>query len=219
MTADEGYRSRRRLLLEATLAHVPFEGWTANALESGARDAGIDPALVPELFPGGPAGAVELFSREADRRMVEDLEARAAEMAELRTAQRVALAVRLRLERNRPHRAQIRQSLSLLSLPAHAALAARILHRTVDAIWYAVGDRSTDFSYYTKRGLLAAVYGATVLYWLADRSEGQADSWAFLDRRLADAMRAGLMARRAGESLSRLPDPFRVVAGLRRERR
>jgi ubiquinone biosynthesis protein COQ9 len=222
MTEDERYQSSRRRLLDAALAHVPFEGWTAKALEAGARDAGIDPALVPELFPRGPADAVELFSRVADKRMAEDVAAEGDRLSTLRTAERVALAVRLRLERSRPHRAAIRQSLSLLALPVHAPLAARLLHRTVDAIWYAVGDRSTDFSdfsYYTKRGLLAAAYGATLLYWLADRSPGQADSWAFLDRRLADAMRAGLAARRAGEAFGRLPDPFRLIAGLRRGRR
>ena len=37
--------------------------------------------------------------------------------------------------------------------------------RTVDAIWHAAGDRSADFSWYTKRAILAAVYTATVLYW------------------------------------------------------
>jgi len=28
------------------------------------------------------------------------------------------------------------------------------VYRTVDAIWYALGDRSTDYNFYTKRGLL-----------------------------------------------------------------
>ena len=47
---------------------------------------------------------------------------------------------------------------------------------TVDAIWYAAGDSATDFNFYTKRGLLAAVYGATMLYWLDDRSPDCTDT-------------------------------------------
>ena len=59
----------------------------------------------------------------------------------------------------------------------------------MNALWYAAGDRATDFNYYTKRGLLAGVYLATLLYWLDDDSEGSAATWAFLDKRIADAMR------------------------------
>ena len=35
---------------------------------------------------------------------------------------------------------------------------------------------------------MAGIYGSTVLVWLDDRSEGVADSLAFLDRRIDDAM-------------------------------
>ena len=88
--------------------------------------------------------------------------------------------------------------------------------RTVDAIWYAAGDTATDFSYYTKRGLLAAVYGSTVLYWLGDESEGRVETWGFLERRLEDTMRV----RRLGGSiecmLDKLPSPFRLWRVARR---
>ena len=45
--------------------------------------------------------------------------------------------------------------------------------------------------WYTKRGALAAVYVAAELHLLADGSPGCGDTWAFLDRRLADAEAAG----------------------------
>ena len=57
--------------------------------------------------------------------------------------------------------------------------------RTVDAIWHAAGDRSTDFAWYTKRGVLTAVYSSTLLFWLRDGSEDDAATLAFLDRRMA----------------------------------
>jgi ubiquinone biosynthesis protein COQ9 len=61
-------------------------------------------------------------------------------------------------------------------------LALQLLYRTVDAIWYAAGDTSTDFNFYTKRATLAGVYSSTLLYWLNDRSEGSEATWSFLDR-------------------------------------
>src|SRR3546814_1469385 len=74
-------------------------------------------------------------------------------------------------------------------MPQNAALAARTLWRTADAIWRAAGDQAADFSHYTKRATAGAVYSATLLVWLNDESEGFADTAAFLDRRINDVMR------------------------------
>ncbi|MDC0970771.1 COQ9 family protein [Alphaproteobacteria bacterium] len=57
---------------------------------------------------------------------------------------------------------------------------------SIDRIWRVAGDDSTDFSFYTKRGLLGAVYSATLLYFLADNSGSMDNSSAFLDRRLKE---------------------------------
>ena len=116
--------------------------------------------------------------------------------------------IALRLEQNRPHKEAIRRALALLALPGHARLAARCTARTVDAIWHAAGDRSADFSWYTKRAILAAVYGATVLYWLRDSSEDDAATLAFLDRRLAGVGRHRLGATPGGS------DDGATAAGL-----
>ena len=73
-------------------------------------------------------------------------------------------------------------ALALLSLPFNAGLALKLLYKTVDAMWYAAGDTSTDFNFYTKRATLAGVYSSTLLYWLNDRSPGSEATWASCDR-------------------------------------
>ena len=55
----------------------------------------------------------------------------------------------------------------------HAALGAKLMYRTVDAMWRAAGDTSTDFNFYTKRGILAGVYGSTAMRWFNDTSDGR----------------------------------------------
>jgi ubiquinone biosynthesis protein COQ9 len=125
------------------------------------------------------------------------------------------LAVRLRLTANAAHREAIRRALAILAMPIHAPLAARLLYATVDAIWYALGDRSTDYNFYTKRMLLAGVYSATVLYWLNDKSAENTETWDFLDRRIADVMRIPQAMGRLGKLAEKLPDPLRL---LRRRR-
>jgi len=189
MTADGDRAAMRDRLLLATLPHVAFDGWTETALIAGAKDCGLAAVDILRFFPGGPGEMVRLFSDWADRRMLAALET--AEVGTLRTHERVAAAVTARLAALAPHREAARRALAFFALPPHAALGLRCLYRTVDAIWYAAGDRAADFSFYTKRALLAGVYASTQVYWLEDRSEGAAATKAFLDRRLADVMRIG----------------------------
>ncbi len=174
----------RDAVVRAALVHVPFDGWGRATLRRAAREIGQEAALADQLFPGGAVEAVEHFADLADRLMLAEMAVR--DLAGLRTGARVALAVRLRLEPWNEHREAVRRALGLLALSANAPVAARSTWRTVDAIWRAAGDTATDFSFYSKRATLAAVWMPTVLYWLDDASPGAEDTWAFLERRLAD---------------------------------
>ena len=145
------------------------------------------PEEARQAFPGGPVALVAYHAAYADRRMEEAL--KESDLAAMRVRERIAHAVRLRLEQNAAHREAIRAALPILAQPANGGHALSSLYRTVDTIWFAVGDKSTDFGFYTKRALLAGVYLSTLLYWLNDGSEGTQATWAFLDRRIADVMR------------------------------
>jgi len=177
----------RDTAIEAMLPHVPFDGWTRKALAMGLADAGMPADEVDLLFPLGIADMVATFCDWADRRM----EAAAVELEETRLSRRVKALIALRLKQNHDHKEAIRRAIGVLALPGNARVAIGCTARTVDVIWYAAGDRSTDFSWYTKRAILTAVYSATVLFWLRDRSEDDADTMAFLDRRLAGVGRLG----------------------------
>ena len=201
--------SQRDALIEAMLPDVPFDGWSRAALRAAARRIGVPAAEALALFPDGPADFAACFSRWADRRMLDRLES--LPPGELRVPERVALAVNIRLEIVEPWREAVRRALTILSLPQNVPLAMRLLYETVDGIWYAAGDSATDFSFYTKRATLAAIYAATLLYWLEDRSPGFADTRAFLNRRLAEVARIGQARHRLQVGLDRLPNPLRLL--------
>lgn len=173
----------RDAAIEAMLPNVPFDGWTKRALRNG----GIDPQDANLLFPGGSAEMIEVFCDLADRKM----EDAAHVNVEMSLTRRVRGIIALRLEQSRPHKEAIRRALAVLSLPRNARIAAATSARTVDAVWRAAGDQSADFSWYTKRAILAAIYSATLLFWLRDASDDDAATLAFLDRRLAGIGRIG----------------------------
>ena len=200
---------QRAALIEAMLPIVPFDGWSRPALRAAARHIGMPADEALALFPNGAAELVACFSRWADLRMLDRLEAMALEP--LRIPERIGLAITTRLEILAPWREAVRRALSVLALPQHAPLGSRLLYGTVDGIWYAAGDRATDFSFYTKRATLAAVYAATLLYWLDDSSSDFADTRAFLDRRLAVVASIGKTRQRFETVLARLPNPLRLL--------
>ena len=187
------------------LPHIPFDGWTRLALSRALSESGQHPDDALLLFPGGAADMIETFCDLADRRMTAD--AATLDLPSLRLPERVRAVIALRLARNRPHKEAIRRALGVLALPMNAPIAAACTARTVDAIWHAVGDNAADFSWYTKRASLAAIYAATLLFWLHDTSEDNTATLAFLDRRLSGIARIGTLRRRAEEFLARFTPP------------
>ncbi len=189
--------------LEAALPHIAFDGWTRAALRRGLAERGLDPVEADLLFPGGAADMIAAFCDLADRRMEAGLAG--PDYAELRSSARVRAAILLRFEQAAPHREAVRRALALLALPGHARLAAACTARTVQAIWAVAGDRSTDFSWYSKRAILGVVYAATLLFWLSSAGAEPQAVAAFLDRRLAGVGRLGALRRRAAGVAGQAP--------------
>jgi ubiquinone biosynthesis protein COQ9 len=191
----------RDAAIAAVLPRVGQTGWTMSTLVAAA---GPDADL---LFPGGTLDMIEAYCDWADRRM--EAEAAATDMSGLRVPARVRAVLAIRFAQNRDYKEAVRRALGVLAAPGNAMLAARCTARTVDAVWHAAGDTSADFSWYTKRAILSAVYGATVLYWLRDYSPDDEATLEFLDRRLAGVGRFGRLRKR-GEALVQR---FRPSAG------
>jgi ubiquinone biosynthesis protein COQ9 len=203
----------RAALIEAILPEVALDSWSRAALRGAARRRGMPAGEALALFPGGAPDLVAGFSRWADQRMLDRLEGTA--LGGLRVGERIALAIGIRLEIVAPWREAMRAALAILAWPTHAPLGLRLVYETVDAMWYAAGDSATDFSFYTKRMSLAAVWAATVLYWLDDRSEDFVDTRGFVARRLGELAQIGRARRGLAAAVAALPSPFRLLRPLR----
>ena len=203
MGDDMSTTSTKDILLDAALMHVPFDGWSDTALAAALADTGLDATLAKAVFPRGPVDMALAYHARGDAQMLAALQA--ADLGDMRFRDRIAHAVRLRLEAVED-KELVRRGMTLFALPPYAADGARALWQTADHIWQALGDTSQDVNWYTKRATLSAVYSATVLYWLGDTSEDDAATWAFLDRRIDNVMQIeSLKAKaRANPALSRL---------------
>ena len=126
------------------------------------------------------------YVRGVDRELEKRLPPK--KLAGMKIRERIRALVWTRLEIMGPAREAVRNGLSILAMPQNVPLAMRIGWRSADLMWRLAGDTSTDFNHYTKRISLGAVYGSTLMAWLDDRSEGWAETAAFLDRRIDNVM-------------------------------
>lgn len=186
MQQDRTMSTEAEAILDAALGQVPFDGWSDATLRSAAQEARVDWALAHALFPRGGVDLALAFHRRGDAAMAARL--RATDLSAMRFRDRIAAAVRYRLEAIED-RELVQRGTTLFALPQHAADGAKAIWGTADLIWRSLGDASDDINWYTKRATLSGVYGSTVLYWLGDTSEGHQATWEFLDRRIDDVMR------------------------------
>lgn len=211
MSMADPTADRKDALLEAMLPDIAFDGWSTSCLRQAGETLGLDHGAVQILFPGGPREAAQWLDDWADRKMLAALAAR--DLPALKIRERVAAGIMARLAALGPYQDAVRRAIALEASPAGALQAARSVYRTVDAIWYAAGDTSADFNFYTKRSLLAAAYAPTMLYWLNDRSENAMDTKAFLDRRLAEVLRLPRLGQQLRKTAEQALAPFRLFRG------
>lgn len=210
---SEHLQRERANILAAALPAVPFDGWSWKTLREAAVASGYDEAMAERAFPGGPGELLAAFQADMDARLEAVLAKQ--DLASMKVRERIEHIVRTRLTMMTPYREAVRQSLSAQVRPAIARHARAGLCRSVDAMWWLAGDTSTDFNHYTKRAMLAGVYGATVLAWLDDDSEDFRKTWSFLHRRIGNIMTVQKLRGRVERQLERLPTPWGLLRRMR----
>ena len=198
---DDG--QMREAVLAAALPHAAFDGFTDQLLQKAGAEAQVAKPDLARLFENGVVSLIEFYSAHTDAEMEKRL-AR-IDLKAMKIRERIATAVKTRLAILGPHKEAARRAAALLSLPMYAALGAKLMYRTVDAMWRAAGDTSTDFNFYTKRGILAGVYGSTALRWFNDTSEDEKATDEFLAARIENVMQFEKFKAKAKEALANFP--------------
>jgi ubiquinone biosynthesis protein COQ9 len=202
-TAQRSDQEVREAVLAAALPHAAFDGFTDSVLQKAGAEADCTKAELARLFEGGPVNLIEFYSAWADGEMEKRLAA--TDLKAMKIRERIATAVKTRLAVLKPQKEAARRAGALLSLPMHAAQGAKLLYRTVDAMWRAAGDTSTDFNFYTKRGILAGVYGSTAMRWFNDTSSDEKVTEDFLAARIENVMQFEKFKAKAKDALSNFP--------------
>lgn len=193
-------------LLDAAVAHVPFDGWSPTTFSVAVAEVGIDPAHAKTICPRGSADLAVAYHLRGDAKMTATLAD--VDLTDMRFRDRVVHGIKLRLAG--ADKEIVRRGSSLFALPHMAPEGAKLIWGTADAICNALGDKSDDVNWYTKRATLSAVYGSVVLYWLGDDGTGIDD---FIDRRIENVMQFEKVKAQVNDSA--ILKPFtRILASL-----
>jgi ubiquinone biosynthesis protein COQ9 len=209
--ADMSLDELRAALAPLVPTHAAFDGWGERAIAMAAGELGV-PADRARIAFRGAVDMIDAWFDALDKAMLAAFPPE--RIAEMKIRDRIRALILFRLEALAPRREALRRALSILAMPQNAPAAANLAWRSADRIWRTAGDAATDFSHYTKRATLIAVYASTTLVFLDD-SEDLADTSAFLDRRLAGVMRFEKVKASWRGTGARLPSLSRFLGRLR----
>ena len=193
-----------------------FDGWGPTAIDRAAEEAGIDPGIARLAFPGGGVAMIDAWFAAVDQAMTAAVPPE--KLAAMKVREKIRALVIARLECVAPYREALRRAVAVLAMPQNMAAGARLGWRSADLMWALAGDTATDYNHYSKRTMLAAVYGSTVIALLDDEDADFHETRAFLDRRIDNIMqfekaKARWVGRRAHRpSLSRFIGRLRYPA-------
>lgn len=177
----------RLALAPEIAASAVFDGWTDEALANAAGAAGVNPAVARLAFPGGAMDMIAAWTLSVDEAM------RAAfadgRLATIPIRERIRSLVWFRLEQVRGNEEALSRAMAVQAMPQNLAQSLRLGWKSADAMWRLAGDTATDYNYYTKRAILAGIYGASLAVFVSDETEGKAETRAFLNRRIEEVMR------------------------------
>ena len=173
-------------LMLAALPNVAFDGWSNSTFEAACRETDISQRKARLFCPRGALDLAVAFHKWGDGQF--EISFKKKRISKLKVREKIKKAVELRINFASDKEA-VRRGVALFALPIYAFEGSRLIWDTADLIWELIGDNSEDYNWYSKRTILSAVYASTVLYWLGDDSEGNKETWHFLDRRIEDVMK------------------------------
>lgn len=179
-------QDRKQSFLYYVLDDIKINGWREDFFDSYTREGVFTENEIRVFFPKGRIDFLRYWFDLSDALMSDDLDE--IEVLELKVRDRIKTIIKIRLERWKDFKVSIKKTLPVLLMPSYTTHFTFSLMQTSNLIWKIAGDRSVDFNFYTKRGLLLGVYSTTLIYWLDDNSKNDQNTWEFLDRRIEEVL-------------------------------
>jgi ubiquinone biosynthesis protein COQ9 len=184
--STEEQELKNKILLNS-LKFIKDYGFSLETLEHGVSESNLSSASVNAIFKNGAFDLIDFFYKNSNEQLSVYLENLVKEGKITRKNDLIRSAILYRLSLIQPYVKHWPNAMAIQTFyPENAIKSIENLLRLCDEIWYQVGDKSTDFSWYSKRLSLALIYKSTELFMIQDKSEDFIETKKFLDNRFND---------------------------------
>ena len=161
-------KSKQDKLAKLFIQQVPKYGWSRETLLHCAKKQRITTPNLALLFPSFEYDVLKFLIAQNNK--IVEKNYNSFNHSRLKTRDKIKTILELKFDSNTYLKEALPEMLKFLLRPGNIFMSIKMLHENSDFIWKLAGDKSNDFSYYSKRGLLSMVYLATLIYWLNDKS-------------------------------------------------
>ncbi len=200
-------------ILQAMLPIVVFDGWNQKSLRASIKSINLPEGSEELYFPEGALEVIRFWHDQMNEFVKSNLES--LNKSEMKIREQVTAGVLSALESIGSNEEAMRRAIIRLSLPDAAVQGPTYLWSLADSIWRAIGDRSTDYNYYTKRTILAGVLGSTITVWISDSDQNKVKTKLFLDARISNVMSFEKSKFKIVEKINNIPNFAEILGRLR----
>ena len=161
-------KSKQEKLAKLFIEDVPKFGWSRETLLQCAKKQRISTSVLAKLFPSFEYDVLKFIIAQNNTQVEKNYNS--FNNSRLKTRDKIKTILELKFDSNEYLKKALPEMLKFLLRPGNLLMSIKMLHENSDFIWNLAGDKSNDFSFYSKRGLLSIVYLATLIYWLNDKS-------------------------------------------------
>ena len=161
-------KSKQEKLAKLFIQEVPKFGWSRETLLQCAKKQRISTSVLAKLFPSFEYDVLKFIIAQNNIQVEKNYNS--FNNSRLKTRDKIKTILELKFDSNVYLKKSLPEMLKFLLRPGNLLMSIKMLHENSDFIWNLAGDKSNDFSFYSKRGLLSMVYLATLIYWLNDKS-------------------------------------------------
>ena len=161
-------KSKQDKLANLFIQEVPKFGWSRETLLHCAKKQKLSTPNLALIFPSFEYDVLKYLI--AQNNSLVEKNYNSFNNTRLKTRDKIKTIMELKFDSNAYLKDALPEMLKFLLRPGNIFMSIKMLHQNSDFIWKLAGDKSNDFNYYSKRGLLSMVYLATLIYWLNDKS-------------------------------------------------
>ncbi len=187
MEISKSIEQEKQLILKNFLKNAAFDKWSIENLNKSCQESGFAPEYALLLFPLGIEDLTQYFHQTIN----EQMEAGFTDNIYTKVHEKIIYMIELKFALYDANKEAMRSLVKYNLKPQNILKAKSMLWQTCDKIWCLAGDKSTDYNFYTKRTILAAVYSASLVYWISDDSEDFAKTRAFIRNRIRNVLTFG----------------------------